>query len=77
MYSTTNTYVYIEKATASAATALPPTSGTRGLDAWMLGWLSFYLPGGRFGTNLSPILEAFDHLWCLLQGPGATWAPLE
>ena len=56
---------------------LPPTSGTRGLDAWMLGCLSFCLPGARFGTNLNHMSEAFDHLWCLLQSPGAIWAPLE
>ena len=57
----------IEKPTASAA------------DLWdpRLGCLSFCLPGGRFKTNLTHILEAFDHLWCLLQDPGAILAPLE
>ena len=60
----------IEKATASAADLWDPRLGC--LDAWMLG-----LPGARFRTNLSHILEGFDHLWCLLQGPGAIWAPLD
>ena len=31
------------------------------------------MPGRRFETNLSDILEAFDHLWRLLGGPGAIW----
>ena len=56
---------FIEKATASAADLLDPRLGC--LDAWMLGCLSFCLPGVRFETNLSDILEAFDHLSCLLQ----------
>ena len=65
----------IEKATASAADLWDPRLGC--LDAWMLGCLSFCLPGDRFGTNLSYILEAFDHLWCLLRHRGAIWAPLD
>ena len=75
MYIYIYIYIYIEKATASAADLLDPRLGC--LDAWMLGCLSFCSPGGRFGTNLSHILEAFDHCWWLLQGPGAIWAPLE
>ena len=65
-------HVSIEKATASAADLWDPRLGC--LDAWCL---SFCLPGGRVGTNLSDILEAFDHLWCLLQGLVVIWAPLE
>ena len=68
-------YMYIEKATASAADLWGARLGC--LDAWMLGCLSFCLPCSRFGTNLNHILEAFDQVWCLLQGPGAIWAPLE
>ena len=34
----------------------------------MLGCSSFCLPGARFGTILSHILEGFEHLWCLLEG---------
>ena len=62
----------IEKATASAADLWDPM-----LDGWMLGCLSFCMPGARAGANLSHIVEAFDHLRCLLEGPGAIWAPLE
>ena len=43
----------------------------------MLGCLSFSLPGARFETKLRHILEAFDHLWCLLQGLvpfGVSWS---
>ena len=29
------------------------------MDAWMLGYLSFCSPGGRFGTNLNCSLEAY------------------
>ena len=83
-------YIYIYIYILKRLPPLPPTSThTRCLDdetiyaytdftqAWMLGCLSFCLPGGRIGTNSSEILEAFDHLRCLLQGPGAIWAPLE
>ena len=67
-------YIYIctEKATTSAADLWDPMLGC--LDACML---VFWLPGDRFGKNVSHILEAFDHFWCMLGGPGATWAPLE
>ena len=73
-------YIYIEKGKGYRLCRRPlgPEEWVLGcLDAWMLGCLSFCLPGGRFGTNLSHILEAFDHLWCLLGGPGAIWLPLE
>ena len=70
----TSNIQYIEKATASAADLWDPMHGC--LDAWML---VFWLLGDRFGNNENHILEAFDHLWCLLGGPGAIffWAPLE
>ena len=67
--------IIIEKATASAADLWDPRLGC--LHALMLGCLSLCLPGGRFEMHLSYILEAFDHLWCMLQGPGAIWAALE
>ena len=41
----------IEKATASAADLWDPR-----LAAWMLGCLSFWLPGCRFRTNSNHIL---------------------
>ena len=44
-------YTYIEKATPSAADLKDLSNGC--LDAWMLGCLSFCLPGARFVTNLS------------------------
>ena len=70
-------YIYIYIYLLKRLAPLPPTSGTRGLDAWMPGCLSFCLPGGRFGMKWNHMLEAFDHRWCLLQCCGATWAPLE
>ena len=59
---------------------LPPTSGTRGMDAWMLGCLSLCSPSCRCGPNLGCFLEAFGHLWChlgwSLQACGSIWARL-
>ena len=66
--SDNNFVCILKKATASAADLWETMLGC--LDAWMLGCLPLCLPGGRFGTNLNYILEAFDHLWCLLQGSG-------
>ena len=61
----------MEKATASAADLWDPSLGC--MDAWRI----VFLPGARFETNLSHIWGAFDHLWCLLQGPDAIAAPME
>ena len=59
---------------------LPPTSETRGMDAWILGCLFLWSPVGRLGTKLGCILEAFGHLWChfgwSLQACGSNWARL-
>ena len=71
--------MYIEKATASAADLWDPRLGC--LDARMLVFLFAWCQirdefESHLGTNLSHILEAFGHFWCLLQGPGAIWAPL-
>ena len=59
---------------------LPPTSGTRGMDAWMLGCLSLCSPGGGCGSNLGCFWEALGCLWChlgwSLQACGSIWAQL-
>ena len=69
-------YIYILK----RLPPLPPTSGTRGMDAWMLGCLSLCSPGGSCGSNLGCFLEALGHLWChlgwSLQPCGSIWARL-
>ena len=73
-------YIYIYLYTLKRLPPLQPTSWDPMLGclyAWMLGCLSFCLPDVRFVPNSSSILEAFDHVWCLLQGPGAIWSPLE
>ena len=43
------------------------------LDVWILVFCS---PGFRFGTNLSCLLQACGHFWCLRPGFGAVWALL-
>ena len=58
---------------------LPPTSGTRGLDAWMLGCLSFCLPGARLKRILiafwRPLVTRGPFGWSV-QASGSIWGRL-
>ena len=46
-----------------------------GPEEWMLGCLDAFRFAGLV-SDLGRSSEAFGHLRCLLQGPGATWAQL-
>ena len=71
MYIHTYVYIYIYIYILKRLPPLPPTSTqTRGFH-------DETIPVDRFGNTSSHILEAFDHLWCLLRGHGAIWTPVE
>ena len=56
MYTYVYIYIYICMYILKRLSPLPPTSATRGMDAWMLECLSLCWPCGRFGTNLGCII---------------------